>query len=158
MGLEPPRSFPISWYCKLDTGMQQPKLHPELQMQQKLQVDLLLRLCQFHRTLYQPGMVLHPSRPHSELVYFNSPPQVNFAFKAKSSDQEPGTTQHRGQFSLNLNNSYDIVVSTKINTNDKNIVMNISIQSLRCHICNYFHLFLFYEVCIVNVFFKKKIL
>ena len=44
MGLEPPRSFPIGRYCKLDTGMQQPKLHPELQMQQKLQVDLLLRL------------------------------------------------------------------------------------------------------------------
>ena len=28
MGLEPPRSFPISWYCKLDTGMQQPKTAP----------------------------------------------------------------------------------------------------------------------------------
>ena len=42
-----PRSFPISRYCKLDTGMQQPKLHPELQMQQKLQVDLLLRLVNF---------------------------------------------------------------------------------------------------------------
>ena len=27
--------------------MQQPKLHPELQMQQKLQVDLLLRLVNF---------------------------------------------------------------------------------------------------------------
>ena len=38
-----PRSFSISWYCKLDTGMQEPKLHPELQMQQMLQVDLLLR-------------------------------------------------------------------------------------------------------------------
>ena len=41
------RSFPISRYCKLDTGIQQPKLHPELQMQQKLQVDLLLRLVNF---------------------------------------------------------------------------------------------------------------
>ena len=101
-------------------------------------------------------MVLHPSRPHSELVYFNSPLQVNFAFKAKSSDQDPGTTQHRGQFSPNLNNGYDIVVSMKINTSDANIIMNISIQSLRCYIHNYFHLFLFYKVCIVNVFLKKK--
>ena len=41
------RSFPIGRYCKLDTGMQQPKLHPELQMQQKLQVDLLLGLVNF---------------------------------------------------------------------------------------------------------------
>ena len=41
------RSFPIGRYCKLDTGMQQPKLHPELQIQQKLQVDLLLRLVNF---------------------------------------------------------------------------------------------------------------
>ena len=44
----------------------------------------------------------------------------------------------------------------KINTNDTNIIMNISIQSLQCYICNYFYLFLFYKVCIVNVFFKKK--
>ena len=38
-----PRSFPISWYCKLDTGVHWPKVYPELQMQQMLQVDLLLR-------------------------------------------------------------------------------------------------------------------
>ena len=36
MGWVPlPRSFPISWYCKLDTGMQEPNLHPELQMQRE---------------------------------------------------------------------------------------------------------------------------
>ena len=29
-------------------------------MQQKLQVDLLLSPCQFHKDLYQPGMVLLP--------------------------------------------------------------------------------------------------
>ena len=42
--------------------------------------------------------VLHPSKPHSELVHFNNPPppQVNSAFKAKGTDQDPGTTQHRG--------------------------------------------------------------
>ena len=34
MGWVPlPRSFPISWYCKLDTGMQEPNVQPELQMQ-----------------------------------------------------------------------------------------------------------------------------
>ena len=54
------------------------KWHTELQMQQKLQVDLLLRLCQFNKNFYQHGMVLHPSRRHSELVYFNRPPQFNF--------------------------------------------------------------------------------
>ena len=44
MGWVPlPRSFPISWYCKLDTGIHKPKVYPELQMQQMLQVDLLLR-------------------------------------------------------------------------------------------------------------------
>ena len=41
------RSFPISRYCKLDTGMQQPKLYPKFQMQLKLQVDLLLRHVNF---------------------------------------------------------------------------------------------------------------
>ena len=38
-----PLSFLISWYCKLDTGMQKPKLHPELQMQHKGCT------CQFHK-------------------------------------------------------------------------------------------------------------
>ena len=28
-----PRNFPISWYCKLDTGMHKPNIHPELEMQ-----------------------------------------------------------------------------------------------------------------------------
>ena len=28
MGLDPPTSFPISWYCKLDSGMQEPKTAP----------------------------------------------------------------------------------------------------------------------------------
>ena len=36
-------SFPISWYCKLDTRIHKPKVYPELQMQEMLQVDLLLR-------------------------------------------------------------------------------------------------------------------
>ena len=44
MGWVPlPRSFPISWYCKLDTGIHKPNMHLELQMQQMLQLDLLLR-------------------------------------------------------------------------------------------------------------------
>ena len=41
---------------------------------------------------------LLPSEPHSKKAQPNSPPQVNFAFKAKSLDQDPGTTQHRGLF------------------------------------------------------------
>ena len=55
-----PRDYLISHHCKLDTGMQEPNLHPELQMQQKLQVDLLLRPCQFHRALWWPGTVSLP--------------------------------------------------------------------------------------------------
>ena len=70
MGWVPlPRSFPISWYCKLDTGMQQPKLYPELQMQQMLQLDWLLRPCQFDR-----AWCSFPGKPHSEPVYLNNPP------------------------------------------------------------------------------------
>ena len=38
-----PRNFPISWYCKVDTGMHKPNIRPELEMQQMLQLDLLLR-------------------------------------------------------------------------------------------------------------------
>ena len=49
-------------------------------------------------------MVILPSRPHSELVHLNSSaPQVDLAFKAKGTDQDPGTTQHRGQVNKNIN-------------------------------------------------------
>ena len=84
MGLEPPRSFPISWYCKLDTGMHKPNMHPELFMQPK---GCNLTCCSdlpIWQALYQPGMVLHPSRPKSEQVHLNSPPQFNLAFKPKN--------------------------------------------------------------------------
>ena len=70
-----PRSFPISWYCKLDTGMQEPKLHPELQMQQMLQVDLLLRPANL--TSLVPTWHGAPSQVESRAkwIHLNSPPQ-----------------------------------------------------------------------------------
>ena len=39
-----PESFPIRWHCKLDTGMCKSNMHPKLQIQQMLWLDLLLRL------------------------------------------------------------------------------------------------------------------
>ena len=45
---------------------------------------------------------LLPSEPHSEKAHPNSPPQINLEIKAKGTDQDPGTTQHRGQLGPNL--------------------------------------------------------
>ena len=40
---------------------------------------------------------LLPRKPHSEKAHPNSPPpQVNLHSKAKDTDQDPGTKQHRG--------------------------------------------------------------
>ena len=97
MGLEPPRSFPISWYCKLDTGMQKPKLHPELQMQQMLQVDLLLRLANL--TSLVPTWHGAPSQVnHTGLNWSTSTaPHNNFQNNSQSLEtQDPGTTQPEG--------------------------------------------------------------
>ena len=75
MGWVPlPRSFPTSWYCKLDTGMQQPKLHPELFMQHK---DCNLTCCSDPVNFTGPYTNLawcsFPDTPHSKLVYLNNP-------------------------------------------------------------------------------------
>ena len=40
-------TFNLHHHCKLATGMHKPKVQPELQMQQILQVDLLLRTVNF---------------------------------------------------------------------------------------------------------------
>ena len=72
-------------------------------------------------------MVLHPSRPKSEQVHLNSPPQFNLAFKSKTNDQDPGTTQHRGQFRPNLNNVYDVHIGNTYIRYDLNIGKNIQI-------------------------------
>ena len=98
MGWVPlPRSFPISWYCKLDTGMQKPKLHPELQMQQMLQVDLLLRPANSTSLVPTwhgaPSQVNHisqkgtPKQPPTKI--YNTVPKV-------IKTQDPGTTRPEG--------------------------------------------------------------
>ena len=60
-----PLSFLISWYYKLDTGMQKPKLHPELQMQHKGCRWTCCSDLPIPQALYQPGMVLNPGGPES---------------------------------------------------------------------------------------------
>ena len=66
---------------------------------------------------------LLPSEPHSEKAHPNSPPQINLEIKAKGTDQDPGTTQHRGQFAPNLNKGKltSVLVSLSTNKNHKHI-------------------------------------
>ena len=70
-------SFPISWYCKLDTGMQKPKLHPELQMQHKGCRWTCCSDLPILQALYQPGMVLNPGGPESLKWSTSSAPFFN---------------------------------------------------------------------------------
>ena len=72
-----PLSFPISWYCKLDTGMQKPKLHPELQMQHKGCRWTCCSDLPIPQALYQPGMVLNLGRPESLKWSTSSVPLCN---------------------------------------------------------------------------------
>ena len=65
-----PLSFPISWYCKLDTGMQKPKLHPELQMQHKGCRWTCCSDLPIPQALYPPGMVLN----QEDQKAWNGPP------------------------------------------------------------------------------------
>ena len=55
-----------------------------------------------------------------------APPQVNLAYKAKVQDQDPGTTQHRGQFKPKLKttrSNNDVRNGCVINVADMNIVI-----------------------------------
>ena len=67
----------VAWLCKvckLDTGMQKSKLHPKLQMQQMLQLDLLLRPANL-TSLLPTG--------------HGAPSQVNFLGQNSSPEQAP---------------------------------------------------------------------
>ena len=70
-----PRSFPISWYCKLDTGIQEPKLHPDLQMQQTVANGLAAQICQFDRPCTNLAWYSFPGEPLSQRIHLISPPQ-----------------------------------------------------------------------------------
>ena len=95
-----PLSFPISWYCKLDTGMQKPKLHPELFMKPKrFQSDLLLRPANF-TSLVPTWHGAQPRRTRKpEMVHLISPPlQFTKQQPKVGIDLDPGTTQPEGNF------------------------------------------------------------
>ena len=93
-----PLSFPISWYCKLDTGMQKPKLHPELQMQHKGCRWTCCSDLPISQTLYQSGMVLNPGGPESLKWSTSSAPLCNLQNSSQTvwTDQDPDTTQPEG--------------------------------------------------------------
>ena len=96
-----PLSFPISWYCKLDIGMQKPKLHPELFMKP---TGFNLTCCSdlpISQALYQPGMVLNPGGPESlKWSTSSAPPPLQFTKQQPKVwiDLDPGTTQPEGNF------------------------------------------------------------
>ena len=74
MGWVPlPRSFPISWYCKLDTGMHEPNLHPELQMQHKVASGLAAQTCQFDRRCTNLAWCSFPGEPLCQRIHLISP-------------------------------------------------------------------------------------
>ena len=93
-----PLSFPITWYCKLDTGMQKPKLHPELQMQHKGCRWTCCSDLPISQALYQPGMVLNPEGPESLKWSTSSALPLQFTKQQPKvwTDLDPGTTQPEG--------------------------------------------------------------
>ena len=76
MGWVPlPRCFTISWYCKLDTGMQEPNLHPEFKMQQTVASGLAAQTCQFDRPCTNLAWCSFPGEPLCQRIHLISPPQ-----------------------------------------------------------------------------------
>ena len=95
MGMGPlPLSFPISWYCKLDTGMQKPKLQPELQMQHKGCRWTCCSDLPIWQALYQPGMVLNPGGPESLKWSTSSSPLLNSQNSSQKREQTKILAQH----------------------------------------------------------------
>ena len=89
-----PLSFPISWYCKLDTGMQKPKLHPELQMQHKGCRWTCCSDLPIPQALYQPGMVLNPGGPESLKWSTSSAPLFNSQNSSQKCEKTKILAQH----------------------------------------------------------------
>ena len=70
-----PRSFPISWYCKLDTGMQQPNTAPWAPNATKsCKWTCCWDSVNFTESCTNLAWCSFPSKPNSELDYLNSPP------------------------------------------------------------------------------------
>ena len=89
-----PLSFPISWYCKLDTGMQKPKLHPELQMQHKGCRWTCCSDLPIPQAPYQPGMVLNPGGPESLKWSTSSAPLFNSQNSSQKCEKTKILAQH----------------------------------------------------------------
>ena len=90
---EPPRSFPISWYCKLDTGIHYPKVYPELQMQQNVASGLAAQTCQFDRPCTNLAWCSFPDEPQVPKDSSKQPPTRIYKTAAKEmKDQDPRTT------------------------------------------------------------------
>ena len=89
-----PLSFPISWYCKLDTGMQSPKLHPELQVQHKGCRWTCCSGLPIPQALYQPGMVLNPGGPESLKWSTSSGPLFNSQNSSQKCEKTYILAQH----------------------------------------------------------------
>ena len=100
MGWVPlPRSFPISWYCKLDTGMQEPNLHPELQMQQTVASGLAAQTCQFDRPCTNLAWCSFPGEPLCQRIHLISPHKnLQDSSQRYLLDQDPATNQTEGNF------------------------------------------------------------
>ena len=103
-----PLSFPISWCCKLDTGMQKPKLHPELQMQHKGCRWTCCSDLPIWQALYQPGTVLNPGGPES----WNGPPHQPPPFNSQNSSQKCEKTKILAQHSQRI--TCPLIVPTPI--------------------------------------------
>ena len=89
-----PLSFPISWYSKLDTGMQKPKLYPELQMQHKSCRWTCCSDLPIPQALYQPGMVLNQGGPESLKWSTSSVPLFNSQKSSEKCEKTKILAQH----------------------------------------------------------------
>ena len=89
-----PLSFPFSLNCKLDTGMQKPKLHPELLMQHKGCRWTCCSDLPIPQALYQPGMVLNLGRPESLKWSTSSVPLCNSQNSSQKCEQTKILAQH----------------------------------------------------------------
>ena len=79
-----PRRFRISWYCKLDRGMDEPNIHSELEMQQMLQVDLLVRPANFTSPLQTRHGAPSQVNNIAKRIQLISPPRIFTRQQAKN--------------------------------------------------------------------------
>ena len=67
--------------------MQEPKLHPELQMQQNVASRLAAQTCQFDRPCTNLAWCSFPGEPLSQRIHLISPPTIIYKTAAKEIDR-----------------------------------------------------------------------